>query len=230
MREPTIDDQVRERLRLVAQQWSVQPPLPLQDPPELVDDPAPARGWQAALDGRAFRALVVIISVLVLAGAWSWWQGRPREVVPVVAEGAAVAPSPAAASGGEVVVHVVGSVRRPGLVRLPAGSRVADAIDAAGGGTAPKVLSTVNLARVLVDGEQIAVGARGAAGQAQGGLPLNSAKAADFEALPGIGPVLAQRIVAWREQHGAFRSVDELGEVPGIGDAILGQVRPLVRV
>ncbi len=142
-----------------------------------------------------------------------------------------------------VVVHVVGQVREPGLQRLPPGSRVADALAAAGGATRGADLARVNLARVLVDGEQVVVPAPGdpdppgapAAGTGGGsgaGAPvsLNTADLAGLDTLPGVGPVLAQRIVDWRSQHGRFTSVDELGEVSGIGEKLLERLRPLVTV
>jgi competence protein ComEA len=149
----------------------------------------------------------------------------------------AASPDASVAAPAEVVVHVAGQVARPGLVRLPAGSRVADAVDAAGGVTRPRAADTVNLARVLVDGEQVLVGVSGgpaAVGAAAAPVPavvdLNTASATELDGLPGIGPVIAARIVAWRVANGPFRSVDELGEVSGIGDAILAQVRPRVRL
>jgi competence protein ComEA len=138
-----------------------------------------------------------------------------------------------------VVVHVVGQVKSPGLVTLPVGSRVDDALAAAGGVTRSRAADSVNLARVLVDGEQVVVGfaaqavagVLGIAPVRSGGLVnLNSADAAAFEGLPGVGPVLAERIVQWRVTNGPFRSVDELGEVSGIGDSIMAQLRTLVSV
>ena len=163
--------------------------------------------------------------------------------------GAGVPPSPGASAtpvaGGVVVVvvHVVGQVREPGLQRLPPGSRVADALAAAGGATRGADLARVNLARVLVDGEQVVVPAPGdpdppgapAAGSGGGsgaGAPvsLNTADLAGLDTLPGVGPVLAQRILDWRSQHGRFTSVDELGEVSGIGEKLLERLRPLVTV
>jgi competence protein ComEA len=130
-------------------------------------------------------------------------------------------------------VAVAGKVQSPGLVRLPAGSRVDDAVKAAGGPAEPGAVGLLNLARVLVDGEQVLVGvepppgsipAGGPTGAAPGGgrgglLDLNAATAAELDALPGIGPVLAQRIVDWRTQNGRFASVDQLREVTGIGEA-----------
>ena len=158
---------------------------------------------------------------------------------------AVVVTDPAAPGPPPLVVHVSGLVADPGLVTLPPGARVADAIDAAGGVTRRRASDSVNLARVLVDGEQIVVGlapvaAAPAAATPSGtspGVPftptvtdLNTATTAQLEQLPGVGPVLAGRIVQWRTANGPFRSVEELGEVSGIGDAILGQIRPLVRV
>ena len=158
--------------------------------------------------------------------------------------------TPGAASVGTasalVVVHVVGQVRHPGVLRLPAGSRVADAVAAAGGATRTADLGLLNLARVLVDGEQVRVpapgdpvavapvlpggggGAGGPPGSASGPVSLNTADLAALDTLPGVGPVLAQRILDWRTAHGRFASVDELGEVSGIGDKLLAQLSPLV--
>lgn len=141
-------------------------------------------------------------------------------------------------------------MRHPGLVQLPAGSRVADALDAAGGATRRADPASVNLARPLVDGEQIIVTRRGAQMAAPPGdapppgtgasggasaaattpIDLNAATLEQLDTLPGIGPVLAQRILDWRTTNGRFNSVDELGEVSGIGEATLADLRPLVRV
>jgi competence protein ComEA len=146
---------------------------------------------------------------------------------------------PASTSGTGVVVHVVGQVVSPGVVHLPTGARVTDAIAAAGGATAGADVSAVNLARVLVDGEQILVPRpgevvtppqRSAEGAADALTDLNSATLAELDALPGIGPVLAQRILDWRAAHGRFADVEELAEVPGIGDSVLAGLRERVRV
>jgi competence protein ComEA len=150
-------------------------------------------------------------------------------------------------SSTRVVVDVEGRVRRPGIVELPAGSRVIDAIRAAGGTRPDARLRTVNLARLLVDGEQLLVGLPGASdpsgpassepGQAATGtgsgaarVDLNAATREQLEALPRVGPVTAQAILTWRQQHRRFSSVDELLEVRGIGDATLAQLRPYVYV
>jgi len=141
-----------------------------------------------------------------------------------------------------VVVDVVGAVRRPGLYRLGQGDRVADAVARAGGATRKADLSLVNLASLVSDGEQIVVPRRGAAVGAAGGaatgsgaggastgpVHLNSATAEQLDALPGVGPVTAQKILDYRQKHGAFSSVDELDAVPGIGPARLDELRDLV--
>lgn len=176
--------------------------------------------------------------------------------------GGAAAPQPAggggsASAGGggppSLVVHVVGEVARPGVVLLTPGSRVTDAVAGAGGALASADLERVNLARVVVDGEQIHVpapgeqllpGANGAAGGAAGAGPsagvshttaprlidLNTADVAALDTLPGVGPVLAQRIVEWRSQRGRFTAVEELNEVGGIGDKLFAQLKPRVTV
>jgi len=146
---------------------------------------------------------------------------------------------PSSGDVGGVVVHVVGQVVNPGVVRLPAGARVTDAIAAAGGAAGDADLTAVNLARVLVDGEQILVPRPGEAvtppqrpaGDAADVLvDLNAATLADLDALPGIGPVLAQRVLDWRTAHGRFADVEELAEVPGIGPSVLAGLRERVRV
>lgn len=143
-----------------------------------------------------------------------------------------------------LVVDVAGKVRRPGIVELPAGSRVVDAIAAAGGARARVFLTSLNLARVLVDGEQIVVGIDipvvgevPPTGTVDGSTPgmitpvaLNTATAEQLDTLPGIGPVTAQAILQWRADNGPFLNVDDLLAVSGIGDATMSDVRPYVYV
>lgn len=149
-----------------------------------------------------------------------------------------------------LVVQVVGQVRKPGVVHVKSGSRVQDVVAAAGGALPGADLSAINLARVVADGEQIHVpkpgeqptpppgGAAGAASATDGAagsttgsiVNLNTADQATLEGLPGVGPVMAQRILQWRADNGRFSTVDELGEVSGIGDKTLAQLLPLVTV
>lgn len=152
-----------------------------------------------------------------------------------------VAPAPVAAMKAarpaQVVVDVVGAVRRAGLYRLPQGSRIADAVARAGGATRKADLALVNLAAPVADGTQIVVPARASGAAAGGGgsgtapagpVHLNSATLADLDGLPGVGPVTAQKILDYRQQHGAFSSVDELDAIPGIGPKRFDQLRELV--
>jgi competence protein ComEA len=134
-------------------------------------------------------------------------------------------------------VDVVGAVRRPGLYRLRDGARVADAVSRAGGPTPKAQIELVNLAARIADGEQIVVPRRGLANPAAavsgaavdaGPVHLNSATLEQLDALPGVGPVTAQKILDYRQQHGAFGSVDELDAIAGIGPARLEQLRGLV--
>lgn len=176
--------------------------------------------------------------------------GEPDGEPTTAPAGASATPGAAPTTAG-VTVHVVGQVRRPGMVTLDAGARVADAIEEVGGATGRADLDGVNLARLLVDGEQVVVpkpgetppvagapaGGAPSAGGAPAGTPaagtpvnLNTADLATLETLPGVGPVLAQRILDWRTEHGRFTAVEELGEVSGIGDKIYAQLAPEVTV
>lgn len=208
-------------------------------------------------------ALAVLVAAVMAALAWTSVRASdPGDLVPArsltgsttAAHSALVTPaavpvgaaSPlvgSASATAEVVVDVTGKVRRPGIVRLPAGSRVVDALEAAGGPRRGVELSGLNLARVLVDGEQVVVGlpasqgvAASAASVPGAGSPpgalvnINTATQAELETLPGIGPVTAQAILQWRTDNGAFSAVDELMEVSGIGEATLADVAPFVTV
>lgn len=184
-----------------------------------------------ALDRRrALVALVVLLAVLVVAGRFLLRPSRPPVPPPVQLAASA---GGAAVSTTQMYVHVVGAVRRPGLYRLKAGARVADALARAGGVTAKARVELVNLAAPLADGQQVVVPRRGAVGAAAGSAPggpvhLNTATLEQLDELPGIGPVTAQKILDYREQHGALGSVDELDAIPGIGPARLAQIRDLV--
>lgn len=187
--------------------------------------------------------VLVVGALLVLVVLW-WWQ-RPGPVVgPTDVPSPPVGASAGVLTSGEVVVHVTGAVVTPGVVSLVDGARVVDAIEAAGGVRADADLSRLNLARLVVDGEQILVpvvgtsadGGGGAAGQvddvrdAEGRLNLNRATAADLEELPGVGPVLAERIVRHREEHGPFAAPGDLRAVAGIGEKTFQNLAPYVWV
>jgi competence protein ComEA len=222
-----------------------------------LDDAAVTATVRTGVSPRAVVGLLVValvvaavlgVRVLVAHAA-----ARPQPIAPAAAPPvrlvSAGGPTPGpTASGAPVLVHVVGQVRRPGVVRLRPGARVLDALAAAGGATRRADLAAVNLARPVVDGEQVVVPRPGesaptAAGPASSGsseaggggpapapVDLNSATVTELDELPGIGPVLAGRIVQFRDQHGRYSSVDELSEVSGIGEALLERLRPLVRV
>ncbi|MFE7901657.1 helix-hairpin-helix domain-containing protein [Streptomyces sp. NPDC057424] len=232
--------------------------------------------WLQSRCGLERRSVLALTVVLVVAAGFAvqhFWAGRTQSVRPPevvrAAEpygerqtgeergpGAAGVPAgaPSGASAGSVkagaaaiVVDVGGKVREPGIHRLPAGSRVADALHAAGGVKPGTSTDGLNRARFLVDGEQVIVGGPasatgpGAGGAAPGGpagaaaaapaapVSLNTATADQLDTLPGVGPVLAQHIIDYRTQHGGFRSVDELREVNGIGDRRFADLRNLVR-
>jgi competence protein ComEA len=250
------------------------PRLVAPDPPRIADvrpatEDAPAGPSASRLPGpgafdpgrRGVRALAAV-AVLVVLGAGLWaWRSRPH-AEPVGALTSVAAPespsgpgpiAPASAAGtpaGELVVAVAGKVRRPGLVRVPAGARVADAVEAAGGALPGVDVALLNPARRVTDGELILVGVAAPAGQPGAAAPpagpggpaagggavpgapvnLNTATLAQLDALPGVGPVLAQRILTHREQHGGFRSVGDLRQVEGIGDARYEQLKELVTV
>ncbi|HEY6597530.1 MAG TPA: ComEA family DNA-binding protein [Asanoa sp.] len=183
------------------------------------------------------KALAVVAAVVVLAAAFFAYRARPT-VEPLSGTSAAPPPPPTQASPQEVVVAVSGRVRKPGLVRLPAGARVADAVDAAGGALPGTDLTPVNLARRVVDGEQILVGVTpppGVAPAAAASGPaakvnLNTATVQELDALPGIGPVLAQRIVDHRERNGGFKAIGELRSVDGFGAARYEELKDLVTI
>jgi len=198
--------------------------------------PTPPISRRQALALAAVLVVLLVVAGRHLAGGSHGSQGN--------------APAPLAADvaakvhGTALVVQVVGAVRRPGLYRLPAGSRTAEAVARAGGPTRHADTELINLAAPLADGTQVVVprktapgmaasgsagtGVPGEGGQPQGPVHLNTATLADLDALPGIGPVTAQRILDYRQKHGAFSSVDDLDAVPGIGPARMAQLRDLV--
>ncbi|WP_415924368.1 helix-hairpin-helix domain-containing protein [Streptomyces sp. AK08-02] len=220
---------------------------------------------RCGLERRSVLALTVVLVAAALLATQHFWTGRAQSVrAPEVvraaapvgaarADGAAVPRGVAGAAGAQIVVDVSGKVRAPGVHRLPAGSRVTDALRAAGGVRPGTKTDGLNRARFLVDGEQVVVGGAvpapgavlsgtggsggGGTGGSMGGpaagpmapVPLNTATVDQLDTLPGVGPVLAQHIIDYRTQHGGYRSVDELREVNGIGDRRFADLRNLVR-
>ena len=177
--------------------------------------------------------VVVAIAVVVAGGLLVWGRKPAAAIAPPAAAPASIAPSP---SAGQVFVHVAGAVRRPGLYPLAPGGRVADAIAAAGGATGRADLDLLNLAAPLTDGMKIDVLERGraaapstsATAPSPGLVSLNSADAPALETIPGVGPVTAAAILAYRDEAGPFTSIEQLMEVSGIGPATLESVRPYV--
>lgn len=201
---------------------------------------------------RGARALVVVALAVVLIAAFLTWRSRPSvETVEPPAIVLSAEPGTRASVGGglgasgvpEIVVAVGGKVRKPGLVRLAPGSRVADALTAAGGADPGVDVAALNLARKVTDGELIMVGVTpppapaptapaGSPGAAQPGqlVNLNTATLADLDTLPGVGPVLAQRILDARAAQGGFTAVSDLQKVDGIGTARYEELKDLVTV
>lgn len=257
-----LADQPPRRARGLGQAYSVD-----SDPPEVSAlesaEDGSGRAHLAAetldeLPQRRFsRMHVGVIGVLLILGlitaAWLLLRARP---VAVASPGEVVTmstPLPSAPTASattsqratRLVVHMLGAVRHPGLVKLPENSRVQDAIDAAGGFTGRADPGELNLAQPLADGQQVVIGTTGdptgevrdgrASGAGSGPsatatLDLNRANQAQLEELPGIGPVTAGAILTWRQQHGRFSRIEELQEVDGIGPKTYAQIAPHVRV
>ena len=186
---------------------------------------------------RALAGALLLAALLVLAGRHLLQAGAPQAPRPA----SIVAEQPSAATSPKLFVHVVGAVRRPGLYRLREGSRIADAVTRAGGATRKADMSVVNLAAPLSDGVQVVVPRRVPAAAVEGGaaaagtpaashgpVHLSTATLEQLDALPGIGPVTAQKILDYRQENGGFASVDELDAVPGIGPARMEQLREVV--
>ena len=249
-----------ERDRLDTDLRRARRPGPLT-PPEQV-----RLGRWSVSSGAVVAVLALVLAVVALFVVRVLWAERAVTLDPAPATatspGGVVVSAPSTSASGptssatpspavSLVVHVIGQVARPGLVRLATGARVADALTAAGGATRKADLAAVNLARPLLDGEQVQVPAPGetatapvAPQAAAGGAGGREARPGHrrarststrrtpraLDGLPGVGPVLAQRILDWRAAHGRFASVDELGEVSGIGDKLMAQLRDRVRV
>jgi competence protein ComEA len=187
-----------------------------------------------AVSRRAALLLVVLaFCAALLVGRFRAGASTPGGPAPTTSTSASSVIAPPAVTGGPVLVHVVGAVRHPGVYQLADGARTRDAVTAAGGATRKAALDGLNLAAPVADGEQVVVPVRGRARPvAPPGKPavvrLNRADIAALDTLPGIGPATAQRIVAWRDEHGPFATVEGLLDVPGIGEAKLAAMRDLI--
>jgi competence protein ComEA len=186
---------------------------------------------------QAVNPILKIVIVAVVATAGLVWLNRPAPVaVPEVASpGIPITTSsgnPVTTHGlDQIVVDIKGDVQTPGLVTLPAGARVADAIAAAGGVTPNADVTGINLAERLSDGQMIFIGnAQSMQLSSDPRINLNLATESDLDSLPGVGPVMAGRIIAWRESNQRFHSIEELQEVPGIGPKVFANLKPLVRI
>lgn len=240
----TTSTKASDRLKLALDDWKLAPP-----PRDFAAPPATRRGLRGQneepelaeksvglkaeprfrvgnWDGRSIRPLFFVVGALLVVVIGLWFIGRPTEVDPVVTGVESELVMDSGSSIAEVTVHVAGSVKNPGLYQLPVGARIADAITAAGGVNKKSAANSVNLAREVVDGEQILVGENSLGGTASG-ISINSASVSELEDLPGVGPVIAARIVSYREANGPFTSIDALGEVSGIGDSIMDSVRDI---
>ena len=167
------------------------------------------------------RGLIAVLLILGLVGVWLSGREEQQESVPLLP------PEALAPISSTIHIHVVGEVAHPGLYELPTGSRASDAVQSAGGLTAKAAQESINLARILSDGEQLTVRSieAMAAGNSGGKVSLNRGTQDDFESLSGIGPATSEKIIKYREANGGFSAIEELTQVPGIGSKLLASIR-----
>lgn len=205
------------------------------EPPTLLERLSVLVQLRTGLELKTVAALAGLLLIAAAFAAHHYWTGRPQPVA-IPAAVAAPKPSPASPAAHQLMVDVAGKVRHPGVRRLPPGSRVADALRAAGGALPGADTTSLNLARAIGDGEQLLVGTPpqgpaplpAGAGPTAAAVSLNSATLDQLETLPGVGPVLGGRIIDFRTQHGTFTSISQLRNVTGIGDRRFADLKPLV--
>lgn len=181
------------------------------------------------------RGLTILFALTIGLGGFYFLNSRPQAEPVVIQE---IAPAITESATARLIINVAGKVKNPGVYQLPQGSRVVDAIEAAGKQLKGVDISDINLARILVDGEQILVGSsRVASGKAapkkitaDNPLDINRASIAQLDTLPGIGPVTAQRIIDYRTKVGRINTVDELKKISGLGGAKFEEIKNLLRV
>lgn len=227
-----LPDEVEKRWLALKDQFK---PLELQDNNKLV--------YWSKLDSKSLLAITVIAASAVIL-SFIWWSGSKWKIDPDIRPESAESPlvekiSIKPSSSVEIYIHIYGEVNTPGVYRLPTGSRVFEAIEAAGGQSTNRVLE-INLAQILQDGDQVFIGKEsllvtsgGSANKAQTNqknacININVADATSLDTLPGIGPVMAQKIIDWREQNGNFKNISDLNKVKGIGTAKFAELEKLV--
>lgn len=268
--EPVMSDVVRKRLEALLAEIPAR--RAIMDSPPLEDDDADGdaqesrsgRGSSEVLPPAAAAAIartsvsraaerawtftrehLAAVAIILLTGClWAGYSVLQARSTPVAVAVPTVmsSPGPTPTPTPSIQVHVIGAVKRPGVVSVPEGSRVADAIDAAGGLDAAADPGELNLAAVIADGSQIAIGtqrkprgeihstASEGVDSAAGSINLNTATVAQLDTLPGVGPVTAQKIIDWREANKRFARVEELQEIDGIGPKSYAEIAPHVRV
>ena len=220
---PTVEERIRSL-------WSSRPD-------EDVEYVSPSYTFAASTSTR--RSLAKLTGFAIAVSGIFVWLNRPhaQDMPQIIASGSPISVAPISSAAMNIVVDVEGKVHHAGLQTLPSGSRVADAIAAAGGLKATINNGELNLAARLSDGQLLFVGRPqgGAAAESSGNstnsggttqISLNSATESDFESLPGVGPVLAKRILDWRTQHGTFSSLQDLQNIPGIGPKVFANLSP----
>jgi competence protein ComEA len=186
----------------------------------------------AEFSPRALKATITVLAVVAF-GTYVFSSGIGKDNTVTISKGAETTDEPKEISSPKIYVHVAGSVKSPGIYQLDSGTRVYDAVLAAGGFTAKANQASVNMARALNDGEQLLISSQNAVQSFENSMvssliSLNQASASQLEELPGVGPALAGRMIDWRTANGGFKAKEDLLNVAGIGDKLFASVKDLV--